>query len=219
MEFIQCDNFYAYIDDAHGMSWMGENGKGVTLSNIDFSDKMIMATSLSKSFGAHGGVLVVPNEKIKQQIINCGSTLIFTIPSPPATLGAVIASAKIHLSNEIGDLQSKLKNNMKVAREEFEKYNLPIISDNPTPIFFIGFGPIEVGYDLSDAMTNDGYLLSMAGYPSVPKLNCGMRVSININHTKSDIVNMIAAVGNHLPKAWLRNDYSYEKVQKAFKLS
>jgi len=93
------DQLHLYIDDAHGMSWTGENGRGFVMNEIDMHPRMIVGASFSKSFASGGGAIICPNPEIKELIMNCGSTIIFSGPIQPAVLAASIASAKFQLKH------------------------------------------------------------------------------------------------------------------------
>ena len=43
------DNLHLYVDDAHGMSWTGVNGRGYALSSAPLHPKMVLTTSLNKA--------------------------------------------------------------------------------------------------------------------------------------------------------------------------
>ena len=100
--------FYAYFDDAHGMSWMGKNGRGFVRSEIEHHDKMILAVSLNKSFASAGGAIIFPNEEMRRDVRNAARPLIFSGPIQPPMLGAALASSELHLSDEIDPLQKDL---------------------------------------------------------------------------------------------------------------
>ena len=91
--------FNLYVDDAHGMSWQGKNGSGYSLSKIDLNSQIVVATSLAKGFGSCGGVFIFKDKEIRDKIRFAGGSLLHSGPQQPATIGASIASAKIHLSN------------------------------------------------------------------------------------------------------------------------
>ncbi|HBY9727596.1 TPA: aminotransferase class I/II-fold pyridoxal phosphate-dependent enzyme, partial [Klebsiella pneumoniae subsp. ozaenae] len=57
-------NGYAYIDDAHGTSIYGINGSGYVMFclNNKLDERIIIAGSLSKAFGSHGGFLACHSE-------------------------------------------------------------------------------------------------------------------------------------------------------------
>ena len=67
-----------------------------------------MVASLAKAFSAGGAVLVSPDVETARLVRTCGSTMIFSGPLQPALLGAAIASARVHLSHELGERQARL---------------------------------------------------------------------------------------------------------------
>ncbi|HQF29522.1 MAG TPA: aminotransferase class I/II-fold pyridoxal phosphate-dependent enzyme, partial [Bacteroidia bacterium] len=72
------EQFYLYIDDAHGMSWAGENGAGYVYSKLSYHPKMYFTTSLAKGFGASGGVLAFPEKSSFHRVHDYGRTFIFS---------------------------------------------------------------------------------------------------------------------------------------------
>ena len=102
------EQLHLYVDDAHGLSWAGRHGRGTVLGDGPLPPRTVMVASLAKAFSAGGAVMVFPDAETARLVRTCGSTMIFSGPLQPALLGAAIASARIHLSNEIHERQSKL---------------------------------------------------------------------------------------------------------------
>ena len=171
-------NFHVYIDDAHGMSWTGENGKGHVLNQEPLHPRMILSTSLGKAFGSIGGVIVCNHPDVKKIIKSCGSAFIFSSPLPPSVIGASIASADIHLSNEIEKLQSALVERIDFFREQALTLGMPVLGKGNTPIFFIPSGNPDTCFEIAQRMMTKGFYQSTAVYPSVP-INCaGVRFTV-----------------------------------------
>lgn len=210
------EQFMLYIDDSHGMSWMGINGSGSVLAGMPFHPNLILTTSLGKAFGASGGVAVFHDQATKDLVMNTGKPLIFTGPLQPATLGAAVASAKIHLSPEIYLLQNKLNSNIQHFAEKAQSLGLPVISKDNTPIFFLGVSKLEIGSKLVKALMDAGFYAGIACYPSVPHNNTGVRLMITLNHTFEDIDNLLDAVAEILPNLLESENFTLEKIWKAF---
>jgi 7-keto-8-aminopelargonate synthetase-like enzyme len=119
--------FHVYVDDAHGMSWAGKHGNGYVLSQMSLHPKMVLTTSLAKGFGTGGGVTVLSDKEMMRKILTCGSSYTFSGPVQPPMLGASIASAKIHLTDEIYSLQSSLAAKLDLTQTIIEKYDLPLV--------------------------------------------------------------------------------------------
>lgn len=197
----QHEQLHVYMDDAHGMSWAGEHGRGHALATIKLHERMLMATSLNKAFGASGGVLVFPNQEWRQRVRNCGRPLIFSGPIQPPMLGADIASAKIHLSPEIEVMQAQLRERVDHCNKVIKANNLPLAAESESPIFFIKAGMPTVGGNLMKRMMNDGYYVNVGIFPAVAWQDTGIRFAVNRHHTLDDITRMVETLAYHLPLA------------------
>lgn len=212
------EQFHLYVDDAHGTSWTGKNGSGYILSQKPFHPRLILMEGLAKSFGAGGGVLIFNDEKQKRRVRNCGGTLIFSGPLQPPMLGAIIASAKIHLSDEIKVHQMELQKRIDYFVETCKSFKLPLIGESNSPVFFIGVGKPGVGYNMVTRVMNKGFYINLSVFPSVPYKNTGLRIPLTVNHSFEDIYNLLSVVAEQLPFALKDNDSSMEDIYKAFKI-
>jgi 7-keto-8-aminopelargonate synthetase-like enzyme len=208
---------HLYIDDAHGMSWAGENGSGYTLSQIEFHPKMILATSLAKGFGSCGGVFVFPNEELLWRVRTWGGPLTYSGPQQPAVIGASIASAKIHLSDEIYDRQQTLVDNIHYCNQLLQQYQLPSIATSDSPIFFIGLGLTKVGYNMVNRLLEDCLYVNLGIFPGVPETCTGIRFTLTTHHSKDDIKKLVERIAFHLPKALMEEDRSMQDVYRNFR--
>jgi 7-keto-8-aminopelargonate synthetase-like enzyme len=109
------EKFHYYVDDAHGMSCYGKHGRGYVLQKKKIHERMVLAISLAKAFATGGAVMVFANPELANYVRTCGGPMITSGPMQPAALGAAIASADIHLSKEIKDMQNDLHDNIKYA--------------------------------------------------------------------------------------------------------
>ena len=209
---------YYYVDDAHGMSCYGKHGRGYVLSEHTQHEKMIVIVSLAKAFATGGAVLVFPNKELARKVRNCGSTLICSGPMQPATLGAAIASAKIHLSSEIYKLQGELNENIQFANLILKKYHLPVLSQSNSPVFFIGVSLPKIAYSIINKMLKDGYYLNLGIFPAVPIKNTGIRFTITRLHTFQQIESMITTMSRHFTETLEEEHFTLDKIYQAFKL-
>jgi 7-keto-8-aminopelargonate synthetase-like enzyme len=207
------EQFYLYIDDAHGMSWAGNHGCGYVLSKIAYHPKMCLATSLVKGFGANGAALVFSNQQMKDIVRLSGSPFIFSGPPSPAALGAIDGSADIHLSNEIYDKQAALQYLLKHFITTCRQLDIPLIKDDLTPVFYIGIGGQNTlsAYIVRDLM-QEGYFVNASSYPSVPLKNEGIRITISTHQTKENITGLLTTLAGLLRK----HGISKEMIMPAF---
>lgn len=199
----QYDQLHLYIDDAHGMSWAGKNGSGAALSKAPFHPKMILVTSLGKAFGSSGGVAVLPDGHKKSMIRTFGKTLIFTSPLTPPVLGAAIASAKIHLSDEIYKMQSELIRRIHYFQNKAKSLGIPVTSPGESPVCFVYIGEPEKAMYLCYRLMEAGILTNCAVFPSVPYKQAGIRILLSLSHSFEDIDLLL----NTLADLWLKTDF------------
>jgi 7-keto-8-aminopelargonate synthetase-like enzyme len=211
-------SLHLYIDDAHGMSIHGKHGRGSVLDKRMFHPKMVLATSLAKAFATGGAVMVYPNNEMARKVRTCGGPLITSGPLQPAQLGAAVAAAKIHLSDEIYLLQEELQERIKFTNLMLKKYKLPVIAENNEAVFFVGVHLPKVGYNMVRRMLDAGYYVNLGIFPAVPMKNTGIRFTITRLHTFTQIEQMIRTMATELSNALEEEGVMYEDIYKAFRI-
>ena len=181
------ENFYAYVDDAHGTGWCGKNGSGYVIGKFGLHDKMIVTESFAKSMVSSGGCIVVPDRIIAEYIGLTGQTMIFSGPIQPAVLGALVACIKLHLTEEILSYQNELLDHIRFFRAKSQELDLPIVTKHETPIQLLRIGGMEKTYQVLKGLIEKGFFPMTAGYPAIAKGDEGIRITITRHLTKSDI--------------------------------
>lgn len=208
---------HIYFDDVHGMSWKGPRGSGYVMSILkNLPDRIILFGTLGKTFGAGGAVMVCNDKKIHQRIKNFGGPLTFSVQLEPASIGAAIASAKIHLSDEIYKLQDDLYDKIAYFNECLQQTSLPLIIDNDSPVFYIGAGMPETGYNLVNRLMNSGFYVNTGIFPAVPVKNTGLRITISRNNQKSEIKELVKAIEFNFPLALQDTHTNLNRINYAF---
>ncbi len=210
---------HLYIDDAHGMGWTGEQGTGYVYSQIEHHDKMVLATSLNKSFAASGGLLIFPNQEMYRKVKNCGSTMIFSGPIQPPMLGAGIASAKLHQSEAFSDLQDEFEQKIAFTNHKLSALGLPQYARTNSPLFFIPVGLPSMILNIIERMKIKGYYLNSAGFPATPMKKGGLRFMINNNLTIEDIDEMLTTLKKEYIVGLQIAGSSPEEVTQQFKIA
>lgn len=211
------EEFYVYVDDAHGVSWAGPNGSGHVLSLIKQHPKMVIAVSFGKGYGAGGGAIVCPSEEIKKLLVYLSGPLMFTGPLESSTLGGLIASSKIHLSDEIVVLQKKLSDLMNYFYDRIEETGLPLADYTRTPTAYFPTGKSESVFEVGRFIFRNHLTCTAGLYPAVPINNCGIRVQITLYQEKSDIDNLLEAIQEAYEYLTKEKGFSIEKVLKYFR--
>ena len=212
----QYEQFHTYVDDAHGMSWTGENGTGLACSKVFYHEKMVLAGSLNKSFATAGGFIAFPNQEMADKVKNCGGTMIFCGPIQPPMLGAAIASTKLHCSDEILPIQQKVADLVTFANQHIEDLGLPQFQVTDSPLFFVPAGTPVIVTELVRRMMNDGFFVNSAGFPATSMKRGGIRFMANGNLEKQDFAQMLDALAYHYPKVVKDEGSSLEQIARFF---
>lgn len=211
------ENLCLYVDDAHGMSWYGPKGCGYLFTHMGVSDRVLLISTLAKGFGCVGGFAVLPDRETQQKVKFFGGPLAYSHPLAPAVIGSAIESAKIHLTDEINTMQMDLVNKINYANNALEATDLLVLSDPRTPIFFIGMGPLPVGYNVVRRMMQEGFFVNIALFPVVPAKNTGVRFTMTRHQEFEHISQMVERLSYHYPLALAEEGYSDNDVRRLFK--
>jgi 7-keto-8-aminopelargonate synthetase-like enzyme len=193
-------NLHVYLDDAHGFGWQGRHGRGQVLNLHPIHPRMVVIVSLSKSFGAGGAALVVPDPAIARRIWLTGGTLTFSGPIYPAELGAAVVSADIHLSPEHAERQARLLAQIDLVAKLLTVHDLPVMSLEKTPIWFIRVGRLDQTIELTQRLMNDGFYVNPSDFPAVPRGYSGIRFMHSVHNTDEQINSLIESIARHLPE-------------------
>jgi 7-keto-8-aminopelargonate synthetase-like enzyme len=206
-----------YFDDVHGMSWKGKNGTGFIFDAIKkLPENCIVVSTLSKTFGASGATVFCKNQKLRDKIKNFGGPLTFSAQLEPASVAAAIASADIHLTPEITVKQKDLEAKIAYFNQLLSQGNLPIISKNDSPVFFLGMATPITAYNFLQRVFKEGFFLNLGIYPAVPIKNTGIRITLSSHNQMQDIKALAEAIEYHFPKALEETNNSETKIKQAF---
>jgi len=207
---------HLYFDDAHGMGWGGKNGAGYIYDRIGVNDRIVLISTLAKGFGCVGGTAVFSDPEMYRRVDIFGGPLSYSHPLSPSNVGAAIASAKIHLSNDIIIYQNELRELMDFMNLRLIEKNLPNISSPDSPIYFIGSGLNKVTRNFVHRVLNEGIYVNTATFPVVPNDKSGLRFTITRHNTKKDIELFTDLMAYHLPKAIEEEREDIKEVYQIF---
>ncbi|MFD1605224.1 aminotransferase class I/II-fold pyridoxal phosphate-dependent enzyme [Flavobacterium artemisiae] len=210
---------HLYFDDVHGMSWKGKNGTGFIFDSIGtLEENIVVVSTLSKTFGASGATFFCTDRKLREKIKTFGGPLTFSAQLEPASVAAAIASCDIHLSAEIYSHQTELSKKTAHFGELLSNSNLPLVSDNDSPVFFLGMGTPATAYNFTKRLYSEGFYLNLGIYPAVPIKNTGIRITISAHNKIKDITDLARAMDHHFHKAVEETGSSDQKIRQAFRM-
>lgn len=194
LELAERHSGYVYMDDAHGTSIMGEDGCGYALHSIKgkLHPRLILLSSLSKAFGATGGAVTLHTEEDANFVRRFCTTYIFGGPLSLPGVAAGVASARIHLSPEIAELQRKLWSNValldKLLGPELGNHGLS------SPIRFVKVGDEKRAIDVAMRVRKHGFALTTAMFPTVKKGEAILRIALSAAHRPEELEALSEAV-------------------------
>lgn len=193
------ESMWVYYDDAHGLGWQGDKGRGHVLGHIPLNDRMIVAASMSKGFGAGGAVVVMPDEDLVHRLQMTGTTFAFSGPMYPAEIGAAVAAADIFLSPENDTRQARMRSQIELIRRLLAEHQLPAMSLATSPIWFIRLGSPDSVIELSRRLHEDGFYVNPSAFPAVPVRFSGVRFTNTLYHSDEQIIGLIESLARHAP--------------------
>jgi 7-keto-8-aminopelargonate synthetase-like enzyme len=182
---------HLYVDDAHAMSWTGRHGRGAARSRLAPLDRVVVAASLAKAFGANGGALVLPTEELRDRVRRCGGPMMFSGPLVPPVLGAALASARLHLRPEFEDMQGELRERLALASEGLAAAGLDLATDARTPVRVLHCGSVAAAQAVVRTMRERGFFMCISTFPAVPVNKPSVRFTISRHNSLADIRDMI----------------------------
>jgi 7-keto-8-aminopelargonate synthetase-like enzyme len=192
------ERLHLYIDDSHGAGWTGRHGRGPTLDRLGSHERLVVAASLCKSFAAGGAAVVFPNAELKRRVRAVGGPMIFSGPVQPPMLGAALASARLHLSSELDDLQRALRDRIELCTRLLSEHNIALASNDGTPICFVPIGRPALAREVARRLLDEGFFTNVATYPAVPLRKAGVRFMLTLHHRPADIQHLVGALSRHL---------------------
>ncbi|PHM51218.1 aminotransferase class I/II-fold pyridoxal phosphate-dependent enzyme [Xenorhabdus sp. KK7.4] len=182
---------FLYIDDSHSISVYGEQGVGLSRSFFDkLNDRTVIVGSLAKAFGATGGVIMLGSNKYREMLDYCSGPLGWSQMINAPGLGAIKASAQIHLSDELPKLQAQLGE----AMAHFDRIIPSSNAGNGLPIRVIDLPSVDDAVEASARLFQKGFYCSAVFFPIVAKDRPGIRVMGRANMSNEDIESFCEAL-------------------------
>jgi 7-keto-8-aminopelargonate synthetase-like enzyme len=95
---------------------------------------------------------------------------------------------------------------------------LPLLGEGRTPIFYIGIGKKEHGFRMIQRLMERGFYTSIGIYPGVPLHRTGVRVTINENHTETQIRGLMEVIMEELQSLFKDENIGMNDLLKTLKL-
>jgi glycine C-acetyltransferase len=188
-EISEKNNAIIILDDAHGDFVVGNDGKG-TANYFGVSKKIdVYISSLSKGLGSFGGY-VSSKKNIIELCINKSKSFIYTSALP----GIFIDDAIKRFESNREKNRKKLWKNIKKFSCGLKKIGLNVNSD--AQIFPILIGKEKTAMEFGEYLFKNGIFAQPIRYPTVPRNNARIRVSITARLTDENISKSLSILDN-----------------------
>ncbi|POM27442.1 8-amino-7-oxononanoate synthase [Actinomadura rubteroloni] len=178
---------FLFFDEAHGISTLGTNGRGLVLEEMDgINDRTLLITSLNKGFGASGGAIFLgPRGSARRRdlALRYGGPLTWSQRINTAGLGAILASAALHRTSELEKLQQRLQEKVDL----FDGLVPTASAGDGLPIRFIDIGSEEATVRIARDLLADGFYTSALFFPVIARGRAGLRIMLRANLDDADI--------------------------------
>jgi 7-keto-8-aminopelargonate synthetase-like enzyme len=187
---------FLYLDDSHSLSIAGERGEGITRALLpEFSPLTIIVASLNKGFGSGGGIAMVGTREILDFLHRQAGPVSWSQNMEIPVVGASLASAAIHRSPELGQLQRELQHNV----DFFDQLMPTQHAGNGLPIRIVDVGEPYKAVDAASELFKRGYYNSAVFFPIVARGQGGVRVMLRADLTEEHIKGFVDTIGDILP--------------------
>ncbi len=194
LELVRQLHGLVYLDDAHAVGVLGENGSG-TPEYFDIRDTSCRTSAtLAKALGGFGGVIWGTEEWVNS--IDRSSRICVGASPPPLVVAAASARA-LAVARTSPELRYRLWDNVKQARTGLRILGWPL-PDTPIPILCLEARQ-EISLEkISKKLFEQGIAVELVrSYTSTPA-GGALRIAIFATHTRDQIERLVDAIGRSI---------------------
>jgi 7-keto-8-aminopelargonate synthetase-like enzyme len=181
LELVEKYNGLVWIDDAHGVGILGQNRSGSDERLGLKSDRLFMGATLSKAFGAYGGIIPGKADFIQQ--IRTGSVMTGSSSPMNAAVAAGIKGLELVKNNPA--MRTKLWENARYLKAGMKSLGIHT-DDNCLPVVAFAPGDAAAMRRIHASLMEKGIYIQFAKYRGSG--NAGvLRIVVFSTHTKNQI--------------------------------
>ena len=188
-------NALLYIDDAHGFGFVGSaptaempygfSGNGIVNHFSKKYDNIMYVAGTAKNFAAASAMVSVTTQ-MKQYLMAYAKPLDYTHPSTPFALGILGAAHKLQLQE--GDARRvHIYQMTKQLIEGLRQMEYEVVNSTYFPIVSVRVGDTKRLIEASKALYERGIFLTSCPYPTMPKGEEALRITVTSNNTTEQI--------------------------------
>lgn len=169
-------NTWLMLDDAHGIGVIGEHGRG-TAAHLSVHPDIVVGTA-SKALGVEGG-FVLCSAPVGELLRNQARSFVYSTSMNPGSVAAIRTALK---QLEAGDVVKRLRRNIARVRALVGAHAEPASAIIPLAV-----GDEDAAMAASEQLRELGVFIPAIRYPTVPRGEAMLRLTITARHTDTDI--------------------------------
>ena len=179
-----------FLNEVHAVGVIGREGGGVSADLDCRKDIDLFLGTLAKGFGTYGGY-VAGRDSIVNAIRSFGGGLIFTTALPPAVMASSLANVRHLRSSDVerrtlGEKTDRLKRQLRAN-------DIPILYDE-SHICAVPIGDEMRTVVVTQRLMEAGYYVTPIRYPTVPRGDGRLRLTVTPRHDESLIDSFVEAL-------------------------
>lgn len=190
-------NVMVYLDDAHGIGVLGENGRGTANSLGLTRDVDIIMGTFSKSLASIGGFIASDDKYMIEFLKHNARSFLFTAGLPAGSAAAALKCLEI-LQREPERI-ARLRQVTNIMRDGYQQLGIPV-KDSPGPIIPIPIGDELAAYKFASELFELGVFALPATYPAVPRGKSIIRTTFSAGHSQEHLDFVLETLAGMLPK-------------------
>ncbi|MEN8226247.1 MAG: pyridoxal phosphate-dependent aminotransferase family protein [Bacteroidota bacterium] len=181
LEIAEKYNGVVWVDDAHGVGILGETGRG-TYEHLHLSsDRLYMGATLSKAFGAYGGIIPGRSDFIEK--IRTGSVM--TGSSAPMHAAVAAGIKGLEIVKNSPEMREKLWENARYLKEGMKSLGIKA-DNNCLPVVAFAPGDAATMTNIHRALMDEGIYIQYSKYQGSGDAGV-LRIVVFSTHTKEQI--------------------------------
>lgn len=182
VDLVETHDALLLLDEAHGFGVLGAQGMGLAEREGLQGRIPFQMGTLSKAAGLAGGYLVAARPWI-DLLVHRARSFVYSTAPPPALAHAALTALDLIRSPEGAALRAALHANTE-----------RLAPSSPTPILPFILGSNEAALAASASLDEAGFLVPAIRYPTVPRGQARLRVSLSAAHPVEAVTALAAAL-------------------------
>ena len=191
-------NALTYLDEVHAVGLYGWQGRGVADLQGVAQDVDIINGTLAKSFGQIGGYIVADKEII-DYVKSYAPGFIFTTSIMPSVAAA--ATKSINIVKNADEDRALIMEHASYLRSKLSANKIPFLNSDSHIVPVMAFDS-DLAKTYSKVLNEDyGIYIQPIFYPTVPKGEARLRITITPKHSTDDIDALVRALSLVIKKS------------------